>query len=566
MINENFKIMKQIAILTAILMFVPSIAQGVVLNPIAHKDTQKAYDDYAGVLRQHDVFITLPQNYTPVSIRGLSYAKTSIGNGEQNLNMDCQPIDIGAIVEDDSCRVAICYPEIFLDVRSRPEPYFTWTTRGSQRIESDLRMIHEDMHLDVRPMINIIAEEDMSRYANADTAVIYEFDMLRHNFMDTYSHVAGIYLRKKNHPAMLIRLMFNSDSFVDKDKYIQEALDNIRFGDNPSDTFVELEKKESGMHEFAFPTRYRTFTGILPDINDETLEEINRVKAWCDAHGMKELPRLDDSVLEALNRAKKSRKIYNSEADSILNSDLPEEQKILLPRMCDTAAEFPGDEDRRNKYWEWLDKNMRYPKEAVAKGIEGSVLLNFTVCADGTIKDITIDDTSKNANIFLKNEAIRLFKSMPHWTPAMYKGNPVNSQNFGIVNFRLPKKKDQEVSHKQTTSYAPEEHIYDMKSIPTAPNFKGGSEGLANWIQEHIQYPAGAAKAKIEGRVIVEFIIDTNGKVSVAKVVRGINDTLNNEALRVIRSLPSWTPGYANGKPVKTRYTYPVTFKLAKAK
>ncbi len=105
-----------------------------------------------------------------------------------------------------------------------------------------------------------------------------------------------------------------------------------------------------------------------------------------------------------------------------------------------------------------------------------------------------------------------------------------------------------------------------MKSIPVAPIFKGGSQGLDRWIQEHIQYPADAARAKIEGRVIVEFIIDKNGAVTFPKVVRGINDVLNDEALRVIKSLPHWTPGYANGKPANTRYTYPVAFKLAKAK
>lgn len=105
-----------------------------------------------------------------------------------------------------------------------------------------------------------------------------------------------------------------------------------------------------------------------------------------------------------------------------------------------------------------------------------------------------------------------------------------------------------------------------MKGIPVAPIFKGGAQGLDKWIQEHIQYPADAAKAKIEGRVIVEFIIDKNGAVTFPKVVRGIIDELNDEALRVIKSLPRWTPGYANGKPVNTRYTYPVTFKLAKAK
>lgn len=171
----------------------------------------------------------------------------------------------------------------------------------------------------------------------------------------------------------------------------------------------------------------------------------------------------------------------------------------------------------------------------------------------------------------LKQEAIRLFESMPRWTPATYKGKAVNSREIRIVNFKLPQNKPKKDNNQQSAKQIAEapqapEYIYDMRGIPVAPVFKGGSEGLGKWIEEHIQYPAAAAKSKIEGRVIVEFIIDKNGAVTAPKVLRGINDALNNEALRVIKSLPRWTPGYAHGKPAKTRYTYPVTFKLAKAK
>ncbi len=563
--------MKKTIILSVILLFASFASKAVITNPMDHKNPNKTYNDYVDFLKQHDVFITLPENYSPVSIRGLSYVKESIGNGDENLNFHCMPIDIAAIVEDDSCQVAICYPQIKIDIPSRPEPIYLSGVHGSSKIEADLRMINEDMHLDVRPFVNIIAEEDMSQYANADTVATYLFPLRKH-FMDTYTQGLGIYLRKKNHPSILLRVMYNHASEKDKDKIIRTVLDNIRFGDNPSDTFVELEKRDMELrwHDFQFPSKYPVFTGILPDINDETLEEIKRVKAWCEAHGMKELPKLDDDMLEALDKRKESQRYFNTVADSILNSDMPEEKKILKPFMCDSRAQFPGDEDVRNKYWEWLDKNMRYPKEALAKGIEGSVSLNFTVCADGTITDISIEDRSKNANELLKNEAIRLFKSMPRWTPAMYKGNPVNSHDFGIVNFKLPQNKPQtDVS--AAIKQIPEEkryplQIYDMKGIPVAPIFNGGAQGLDKWIQEHIQYPVDAAKAKIEGRVIVEFIIDKNGAVTFPKVVRGINDVLNNEAIRVIKSLPRWTPGYANGKPTNTRYTYPVTFKLAKAK
>ena len=554
--------MKQLVITISILLFASFAAQGVIVNPMDYKDTGKAYNDYVEFLKQHDVYITMSQGYSPTSIRGISDVKQSLGQGEELLNIDCNPIDIGAIVEEDSCRVAICYPQMIANFTT---PFYMWDVHGSRWIESDLRMIHNDMHLDVRPMVKIIAEEDMSQYANADTAAIYEFD-LHHSFMDNYSRGVGIYLRKKNHPAMLLRLMFNYRSFQDKDKYIRQALDNIRFGDNPSETFVELEKKKIGKSDFAFPSKYRMFTGILPDINDETLEEINRVKAWCEEHGIKELPRLDDAVLDALNKAIASRQKDYTEADSILGSDLPEDKKILLPRMCDRMAQFPGDEHGRNKYWEWLDKNIRYPKAAAAKGIEGSVFLSFTVCADGAIKDISINDMGNATDESLKKEAIRLFSSMPRWTPATYKGKPVNTRDFGIVYFKLPKKEVRDKSQKPTVSDTPEEYIYDMKGIPVAPIFKGGGQGLEKWIQENLQYPADAAKAKIEGRVIVEFVIDKNGAVTNPRVVRGINDVFNNEALRVIKSLPRWTPGQAHGKPANTRYTYPVTFRLAKAK
>ncbi|MDE6561780.1 MAG: energy transducer TonB [Muribaculaceae bacterium] len=565
--------MKQLVITISILLFASLAAQSVIVNPMDYKDTGKAYHDYVEFLKQHDVYITLPQGYSPASIRGLSDVKASIGNGTENINMFCQPIDIEAIAEEDSCKAAICYPQIKLDFPGRSEPIYLSTTHGSSKIEADLRMIHDDMHLDVRPFVKIIDEEDMSQYANADTVAIYEFPLPRH-FMDIYTQGIGIYLRKKNHPAILLRVMYNPAYEKDKDKLIRTALGNIRFGDNPSDTFVELEKKEMGyIRDFNFPSTYPGFTGILADINDETLDMLNSVKAWCEEHGMKELPKVDDDMLDALNRHRESQRYHYTIADSILNSDLPEDKKILKPFMCDSHAQFPGDEEFMNNYHEWIDKNMVYPKKALEKGVEGSVLVNFTVCTDGSIKDIAINNQngSKPADESLEQEAIRLFESMPRWTPAMYKGKTVNSRELRLVIFKLPQNKPQKDNHQPATKQIAEERrvpelIYDMQRIPVAPIFKGGSQGLEKWIQEHLQYPADAARAKIEGRVIVEFVIDKNGAVTSPRVVRGINDVFNSEALRVIKSLPRWTPGYAHGKPAKTRYTYPVTFKLAKAK
>ncbi|MDE6522900.1 MAG: hypothetical protein K2L17_08790, partial [Muribaculaceae bacterium] len=125
--------MKQLVITISILLFASFAAQGVIVNPMDYKDTGKAYNDYVEFLKQHDVYITMPQGYSPTSIRGVSDVKQSLGQGEELLNIDCNPIDIGAIVEEDSCRVAICYPQMIANFTT---PFYMWDVHGSRWIES----------------------------------------------------------------------------------------------------------------------------------------------------------------------------------------------------------------------------------------------------------------------------------------------------------------------------------------------------------------------------------------------------------------------------------------------
>ena len=87
---------------------------------------------------------------------------------------------------------------------------------------------------------------------------------------------------------------------------------------------------------------------------------------------------------------------------------------------------------------------------------------------------------------------------------------------------------------------------------------------MYSWIADNIIYPAEAVKAKIEGKVIVEFIISETGSVENPKIVKGVTPSLDKEALRIIGAMPRWEPGRAHGNPVKTSFTVPVTFRLAK--
>ena len=99
-------------------------------------------------------------------------------------------------------------------------------------------------------------------------------------------------------------------------------------------------------------------------------------------------------------------------------------------------------------------------------------------------------------------------------------------------------------------------------SVEQMPQFPGGEAALMKYLASHINYPPMAAENGIQGRVIVQFVVDKTGKVGEVKLARSVDKDLDNEALRVCKSLPKFTPGRQNGQPVSVWYTLPVTFKL----
>ena len=102
------------------------------------------------------------------------------------------------------------------------------------------------------------------------------------------------------------------------------------------------------------------------------------------------------------------------------------------------------------------------------------------------------------------------------------------------------------------------------------PQFPGGDKALKEFIQKNLRYPTEAMKKGIQGRVIVTFNVETDGSITDAKVVKAVDSLLNNEALRIVKSMPKWQPGgmMSKGKTVLTKYKYtiPVIFKLEEKK
>ena len=101
-----------------------------------------------------------------------------------------------------------------------------------------------------------------------------------------------------------------------------------------------------------------------------------------------------------------------------------------------------------------------------------------------------------------------------------------------------------------------------FRSVEQMPQFPGGDAALTKFLSSHINYPPMAAENNIQGKVIVQFVVGKDGKVGEVKVVRSVDRELDNEAVRVCKLLPKFTPGRQNGQPVSVWYTLPVQFKL----
>lgn len=94
------------------------------------------------------------------------------------------------------------------------------------------------------------------------------------------------------------------------------------------------------------------------------------------------------------------------------------------------------------------------------------------------------------------------------------------------------------------------------------PEYPGGQEALLKYLSENTEYPEEAKNNKVEGRVFVKFVIDHNGSVTNVSIARGVNDLLNEEALKVVNTLPDWEPGKKDGQSVPVSYIVPLNFQL----
>lgn len=98
--------------------------------------------------------------------------------------------------------------------------------------------------------------------------------------------------------------------------------------------------------------------------------------------------------------------------------------------------------------------------------------------------------------------------------------------------------------------------------VEEMPEFPGGPEALQRYLSQSVRYPVIAQENGIQGRVYIQFVINQNGEVTNATILRGVDPSLDREALRVVEAMPKWKPGKQRNRPVRVSYTVPINFVL----
>jgi TonB family protein len=206
--------------------------------------------------------------------------------------------------------------------------------------------------------------------------------------------------------------------------------------------------------------------------------------------------------------------------------------------VAEVMPEFPGGMDSLIKY---LAGNIKYPQQAKEENIEGRVFINFVVEKNGSIGEAKV---LRGVGGGCDEEALRVVSGMPDWTPGYNNGKPVR------VSYNLPVKFTLDINATDS--------VYTI--VDTMPKFPGGLNALMNYLATNIKYPEKAKKDNVHGRVFINFIVEKNGKVSHAKVLRGISKECDQESLRVVSNMPNWKPGLKDGQPVRVSYNLPIKF------
>ena len=224
-------------------------------------------------------------------------------------------------------------------------------------------------------------------------------------------------------------------------------------------------------------------------------------------------------------------------------------------QVVEEMPEFPGG---MGECMKWLGQNIKYPADAKEKGVQGRVIVQFVVEKDGTIVNAKV---VRGVDPDLDAEALRVVNQSPKWKPGKQKGEAVRVKYTLPIMFKLDNdSSDSKAAEAPREAKVDENGVYQV--CEEMPEFPGGMAECMKYLSKNINYPEDCKKEGIQGRVIVQFVVDKDGSIKDPTIARGVHPSLDKEALRVLSSMPNWKPGKQKGEAVKVKYTIPVMFRL----
>ncbi|NDV47509.1 TonB family protein [Paludibacter sp. 221] len=213
-----------------------------------------------------------------------------------------------------------------------------------------------------------------------------------------------------------------------------------------------------------------------------------------------------------------------------------EQEDYLIMEKIEKMPQFPGGQQ---ELFQYLNKTMKYPANAQMKRTEGRVLVSFIVNKEG---EITYPRIACGVSSDLDKEALRVIMLMPNWEPGIQKGKKVSVKYTLPINFSL--------SSGKSKSY-----------VSKLPQYPDGEKKMMRYLREELQYPPNAPKGDKTRIAFVEFVINKKGEIKKPKILVSTHvPPLDEEALRLIKNMPNWTPGEVDKKPAAIRNVLPVVF------
>ena len=261
--------------------------------------------------------------------------------------------------------------------------------------------------------------------------------------------------------------------------------------------------------------------------------------------------------------------VYNEKWNEVMQSD-PGTPDNPIFEVVEHMPEFTG--GGMPALMEYLSKNIKYPEAAMKKGIQGRGIVQFVVEKDGSITNVKI---LRGVDPELDKEAVRVVSAMPKWKPGTQRGEAVRVRFTVPVMFRLTEDMiplkyapiETKLNELLEVGYAPEgttvpEEGTIFEVVEQMPEYPGGMPAMMEFISKNIKYPAAAQQAKIQGRVTIQFIVNTEGNIINPRVLRSADPLLDAEAIRLTTIMPKWKPGMQRGQAVNVKYTVPIMFRL----